>query len=426
MKSGVLSPVGILIFFCYVAQLTGQETQVADGNSNSAAAAIPLTVGAPAASVGNCSNSFGDIVGPQASELGRIWFSAEYLLWWTRHEELPPLVAAIPGSSATPGPTTAQVIRGITQDQVISPNSFNVGAASGVRFSGGGYVDAQGTLGVDASYFRLQSRSANSFVQSNGEPVIGPVYYAPILFTPVLIQESVPTFRSGAVDLGFTSRFWGTDANVRVQGVSIYAEHTDYLIGFRQAQLTEGFTQIGESTVLPPFPNANSTTTTYDNFATKNQFYGPQIGFSSYAHSGPCSVNLQVKLAMGCVHEEVGIQGATTLQTGALVVTGPGGVLALPSNIGQYTRNQFAVVPEVNLNFGYQVTSFMRVFLGYDFLCLSTVLRPAQQIDTNVNTFGITSLAYYNPALVNSHPQFQAQGQSYWAQGLNFGLELKY
>jgi hypothetical protein len=104
----------------------------------------------------------------------------------------------------------------------------------------------------------------------------------------------------------------------------------------------------------------------------------------------------------------------------------PGGVRALPTNIGHYAREEFAVVPETILQMGYQPVSSLRFFIGYNFLYMSNVLRPGGTIDTRVNAYQIPSLVYYNPALQAFHPVFQFHSDTFWAQGINAGIELKF
>ena len=75
------------------------------------------------------------------------------------------------------------------------------------------------------------------------------------------------------------------------------------------------------------------------------------------------------------------------------------------TNIGQQTRNQFEVVPEVQVRGGYNVTSNLRLFAGYDFLYMSRVVRPGDQIDTTLNLTG-------NPAISGVGATFEWSGAS--------------
>ena len=57
----------------------------------------------------------------------------------------------------------------------------------------------------------------------------------------------------------------------------------------------------------------------------------------------------------------------------------------MQSNIGHFSQSQFAVVPEIGVKLGYQLTPNLRLQAGYNFLFWSNVVRPGQQIDTSVN-----------------------------------------
>jgi hypothetical protein len=101
--------------------------------------------------------------------------------------------------------------------------------------------------------------------------------------------------------------------------------------------------------------------------------------------------------------------------------------LALPSNIGNFTRDQFAIVPEIGVNVGWHPTSHLRLFVGYNFLYWSNVLRPGDQID---RVLDITQIPNFNTNGTNPSPQLRPvvpfKDVGFWAQGATFGLELKY
>ena len=56
-----------------------------------------------------------------------------------------------------------------------------------------------------------------------------------------------------------------------------------------------------------------------------------------------------------------------------------GGFLALPTNIGNRSRDQFTAVPEIGFNVGRQLNNHLRVYAGYTFLYWSSVVRPGDQ-----------------------------------------------
>jgi hypothetical protein len=94
-----------------------------------------------------------------------------------------------------------------------------------------------------------------------------------------------------------------------------------------------------------------------------------------------------VSVALGVNFEEVDINGSTRIAVpGAAPTISPGGLLALQSNLGHHDRDRFAVVPQIGVTLGYQLTPHVRLQAGYSFLYWSDVVRPGYQIDQRVNT----------------------------------------
>ena len=111
-------------------------------------------------------------------------------------------------------------------------------------------------------------------------------------------------------------------------------------------------------------------------------------------------------------------------------MVGTGGLLAEPSNIGIRSQDRFAVIPEMGVKLGYNFTPNIKAFVGYTFMYVSNVARPGDQIDRTVNIsqqpilLGTTAV---NPPLVGAARPFPLfQTTDFWAQGVNFGLEIQY
>lgn len=187
--------------------------------------------------------------------------------------------------------------------------------------------------------------------------------------------------------------------------------------------LSAGF---GGTSFLGALVDPPGSVTTFDNFVAHNWFYGGQIGARADWQRGKLSVGVVAKVALGLTQELVTIEGASTLlNNGVPVQTVPGGVLALPSNIGRYLHNEFAVVPEFGLNIAYQITPAIRARFGYTFLYWSDVARPGAQVDTTLNPGSVPTDASFGTPGPNQ-PTFAFHQSSFWAQGLNFGLEFRY
>jgi hypothetical protein len=148
-------------------------------------------------------------------------------------------------------------------------------------------------------------------------------------------------------------------------------------------------------------------------------------------NSGPWFANGAVKFGMGAMRQTVEVSGS--LVTNDFTNFGPtqtfsGGYFALPTNIGNHTRTVFAVLPEVALNVGYQITPWASVFVGYTFLYTNNVVRPGNQINRNINPTQSVSYVGEPPANLQGpvQPTFKFNGSGFWAQGINVGLGFRF
>src|SRR5262249_12536514 len=172
--------------------------------------------------------------------------------------------------------------------------------------------------------------------------------------------------------------------------------------------------------------NAGDAIALVDQFKTVNNFYGGQLGLSGEIRWGRFYVDMRGLVAIGVTHQRAGINGMTPFfqPAGNLVFTQHGGILALPTNIGGHTRTVFSVVPEVGLNVGYQLTDNLRIYVGYTVIVWTNVARPGQQIDRTINSNQLPTVA--GPGSLGggpARPAFSFHETTFWAQGLNLGLE---
>ncbi|MBY0523246.1 MAG: BBP7 family outer membrane beta-barrel protein [Gemmataceae bacterium] len=354
----------------------------------------------------------------------RFWSSVEYLLWWVKDAPMPVsmVTTSAPGDRGVLGaPTTRVLFGGGDQD---------FGTFSGLRLIVGSWLDREGTVGVEVGGFLLEQRSAPFYVASNpgnGNPLLA---FANFNSAPNVNREDgfigphpfgTPGFSdaaSGSIAISSFSRLWGLEVN----GVSSASRgdgfHAETLLGLRYLDLEENLRIAGAAR----FQSSPQGLFVSDHFQSRTQFYGAQLGFKAGVQRGALSADLVAKLALGWSHEVVTINGASTSDT----ITGPrnfqGGVYAVPSNIGRQTHDIFAVVPDVQLKVGYDVTDGVRTFIGYNFLYLTSVVRPGDQVDRIVNNTQRLGL----PLVGLAQPTPQFNKTDFWAQGISFGLEVRY
>jgi hypothetical protein len=296
----------------------------------------------------------------------RFWASGEYLLWWIRDSHLPPLVtASAPASGGILGqPGTVVLFGGRTDNE----------ERSGGRFRAGFWLDSEQIIGIEGGYFFLGSRSVNftagSASPGAGSAVIGRPFFNAITGAEAAELVSVPGVLTGAVAVNLSSRLQGAELNGVCNLCCGCRGRVDLLAGFRYLELTEGLGITENLAVAPNVPVLGGTAFgVSDQFNTRNRFYGGQIGARAEFWRGGLFVNVRGMVALGGTDQVVEVAGGTVIAPpGQVPTVANGGLLAQPTNSGHFTRDRFAVVPEVGINVGYQVTEHLRAFVGYSFL----------------------------------------------------------
>ena len=128
------------------------------------------------------------------------------------------------------------------------------------------------------------------------------------------------------------------------------------------------------------------------------------------------------KAAIGELEQRVTIAGSTAVSG----TTTQGGLLALSSNIGSYTRDRFAVVPEAGVKVQGAIGRHVLAHVGYSFLYFGNVVRPGNQVDLGVNPNLVPTSATFGAGASPARPMFVGQESSYWAHLFNFGFTVTY
>lgn len=383
------------------------------------------TLGAPAPAPVAAAPAYSQVLAPWGpGQANRWWLSAEYLLWFTKSAEYPELLS-------TSSPAFSGILGNGDSRVIFGRGSFGDTLHSGGRFGAGRYFGCDQRWGVDASVFFLGTSHNHFTANSSDFPVLARPFFnvnQGVNFSEVVTS---PALSVGSATIDSELSLWGADANLRRRLAGTSCSRLDFLAGFRYLDLREGV-RITETFMRTPnsptsigVPNAMSGTV-FDSFRTTNQFYGGTIGLAGEMRRGRWFSNLTGKVSLGTVHEKVMIDGGQTIafDTGA-VGTARGGLLAVPgANLGTYSQNKFAVVPELGFNLGYQVTPHCRAFIGYNVLYLSSALRPGDQIDTNLDITRIPNFPVpgVSPFPV-ARPTVPLKDKDFFAQGVSFGLQ---
>jgi hypothetical protein len=359
-------------------------------------------------------------------EAPRFNLRADYLLWTIKSPQTPPLLttSAAPADRATLGmPTTG----------IVSGGDTRLGTFSGGRL----FANYQlgDVWGVQVGGFMLEQKSRTFGIRSNagGTPTIGVPFQSAFDGSQQANLLASPASLAGGASTRYTSHLWGAEANATALAVDSDGVRLRLLGGFRNADLREQLrldtasTLIGTPGVFDGMLVGQGTSfTAFDQFGTRNSFYGGQVGLQAAVERGVFSLSAFGKVALGVSHELAAINGATTAaMPDGTVATAPGGTFAQTSNIGRLSTDRFAVLPEVGFNLGLNVTDRITVFAGYQFLYWSDVVRPGDQVNQVVNSNLIptqsdgTRLGPQLPSAALRHTDF-------WAQGVNFGMNFSW
>jgi len=351
------------------------------------------------------------------------WIRGEYLLWTVKGAPTPALVTSNSNGAAP--------VIGVPGTQVVyggSTQGFDM--RSGGRFTIGFALPCTcNNFGFESTAFFLGNRTTNNTFASNGIPSLGRPFtnVGPSLNGFPGNQDAelvaLPGLVAGSVNVKTSNDIYGVEGNFRFPISCGCNWKVDFLTGFRYLNIDENL-QITENLTLQDRTERGvGNIIVQDNFHTRNSFYGGQLGVDAEYRWRRWFVSGTGKLALGDMHQLVNIDGFTAFRDGPNPGVERGGLLALPSNIGSYNRDTFCVVPELGLRLGFNFTERFRGYVGYDVLYVSTVVRPGDQIDTNINP---TFLPRNGPAVGAPMPAFQYHSTDFWAQGVSFGLEWRY
>lgn len=394
------------------------------------------------ADVNMACGDYGDSCGVACDALcgppGRAWIGAEWLYWGTKGNRLPPLVTGAP--PGTPR-NVAGTIGGPGTRNLIGDETVNDRWRSGFRLYGGLWLNQAQTWGLEGDFFFLGrdnfSRSAGSDgtdiitrpffnnVRRNADGTFTPVSQFPdtqLVSFPDTQLVSSPGVLSGTVDVNSSNEFYGFGTNFVRNLCCSPCGRLDLLFGYRNLQLRDELSIVEDLTAINP--NAGTRFQLTDRFRTANSFNGGVIGLALERRFSHYYVNLRSTVALGNNHSVVDIDGNTIITPpGGPSQQFAGGLLAQPSNMGRYTRDSFAVVPEVSLRLGVQMTPHLRVYGGYNFIYWSDVVRPGDVVDLRVNGSQIPPRTNQTGDLF---PRYTPSSSDFWAHGVMVGAELRY
>jgi len=358
--------------------------------------------------------------------------------------DAPPLITT--GAQGTP---LAQAgIIGVPGTQVLYGNQpTGTGQRNGARISGGWWFDACHDKGLMFDWFFLGRESENYYVDSNTTPILARPFFNTQTNAQGRQIDAYPGVLNGSKSVNTTSDLIGFGPSMVCNlcqccwccqapcddcgGMFSYRKthRLDLTYGYRFLRLDED-ANVGETLVVLN-PNAlnlpvavGTTLAITDSFRTESSFQGGEIGLISARTWGAFSLNLVGRIAIGNTHQKLSINGSTVVTVpGQNPVASPIGLLALPTNIGTFTRDRFSIIPFLGAQAGYNVTPRLRATVGYDLMWWTNVLRAVEQIDPVINPNNFVQVP---PITGAQRPMPLFKNDDIWLMGLSAGVQYNF
>jgi hypothetical protein len=368
------------------------------------------------------------------------WVGADFILGWIRRG---PLGVPLLTTSTTDDPAVFRGALGQPGTIVLfGDRDLSFGLFSGLRVEAGLWLDQDNRYSLDISGFYLFPRHIGRTEVSDGSTVLGrPIFnvsegqFDEDVFLIADRDAIAGRTIAGRVSIDTRSEIYGAELNGRWHGYWKKRLHAEALAGLRGLRLVESLNVVDSLKGLQPgfvtFRGApigvGDFITEQDSFRCSNTFYGFQAGGRMRWESDWFHVDAFAKLGLGLTYQNIEINGQSSLTSGGVVVDrAPGGILALPSNIGEYDRTRFGVVPEVGLSLGVELSDNVRLKAGYSVLLWSAVARPGDQIDRNINTGQVPGDQFFGTVAGLPSPQAPLREHAFWLHMLNLGVEFHY
>ena len=369
------------------------------------------------------------------------WFDGEYLLWFSRGQQInfPLVTTSAPSDMGVIGAASTTVLVG--QQRRLGYDAFN-----GLRMTAGFFGDADRRFGFQMTGFTTENQVETRKFGNTSNTLGLPVFARPfvdVAGAQASLVLSGPIIGPARVRVSTTSQTYGLEPEgvlnlYRAEPGSRRVWSLDVLAGYRYLELHEQLTISsttqfnGVTATLPTFTTgpfgtvtqtgtttlANSSTsfggTTItapasidirDNIRTVNRFNGFVGGLKGDARYGIVTTSWFAKVAVGQMDERIeilgtGVVSTTNATTGARSTVGStyGGVLATASNIGTYTHGRLTYIPEAGLNMGIALTGGLTGFVGVNVLYFPDVVRPGTNLSAMASSAAIPFSANYGAA----------------------------
>jgi hypothetical protein len=358
---------------------------------------------------------------PDRCRPARVWGRVDYLLWWSRRRFAPTMITTSPNGTAV---ADAGVLGEPGTEVLFADRRIDAGGQSGIGGEVGLWLTADQVLGIGGRYLTIDPDTEGASFSSNGDPILARPFFDTDQGAESSLLVAYPGISQGTVSAGDILSIDIADAFIRHLLLANNSNRVDFVGGYQYARIDNqvfGRHQIESLDPLGRVP-VGTLIDTLDTFDVRNEYQGGFIGLMSEAEDDLWTWRLLTKVAFGNMNEVATIRGTTvTTVPGAGSATSNIGLLALPTNIGEYERDQFVIMPEVHLSATFRITCSLGVSIGYSLVYWTDMVTAGDLIDTTINTTQLDG------ALVGAaRPTFTWSDSQFWTQGLTAGIDWRF
>jgi len=348
-------------------------------------------------------------------EQGDYWMSTEALLWFTQNRSMPALIT-------TSDPQTLPILPegGADNVQTVFGDDINGEASGGIRLDFGKRLTEDFSIG--GRFWWLGNNDDSYAASDDGSTMsIGRPFYNVgiqendallVAIDPVDVNDSNFT---GSVVGRSQLKLWAAEGYGLINLAWVENCSIDLIGGYSHFSISDMLSMQSET-----IDEDTARIRRYnDQFDIDNEFNGGQIGFNLAMSQGRWSATSMTKIHLGNMNQQVRIIGSSFDQTPPVAPNITSGGLLAMGNQGEYERDNFSFVPEVNFKIGYSIQDNVNFTLGYSFIYFDNVALVGDIIDTNVDSL------FLNTGLSGARPSFDFDDSGLWVQGIDFGLTIQ-
>ncbi|MCY2993850.1 MAG: BBP7 family outer membrane beta-barrel protein [Planctomycetota bacterium] len=352
------------------------------------------------------------------------WVTLEYMHTWRKARPLPALVTTSPPSVDGVLPDAAILFGGDVGGHLRAAGELSLGA----------WLDDSHVWGIGGAFFiaELDSTVFGIASNANGFPVLARPFFNtnPSVNRQDTLVVTSPGVRSGSIQAREFNDLSTAEAYARYLLYACGGRRLDLIAGYEFARIDNGLSINNSMTQISGGYPPGTQFTFQDVFEVHNHFDGAALGLLAEADAGPFTFSLLGKLGLGNMHETLSINGSSSITIPGQANSPPaaGGLLTQPSNIGNYTSDQFCLAPSAEIKAIYHLTHRLDFSLGYSFTYWNHLAMAADQIDVSAAgtpTTNASQLLGGTPT-APANPAFNGiRDTTFWVQGMTFGLTLK-